>query len=261
MAVLNEIGSSNNEDSQMVGPALGNSSDQLLSSVFFGMIVFLILLAICWSISKFSMRGVGLDWADNRTSTQFLSKFFLSIPKGIGWSIVLRFLPLLILLPGFFIYSLIGEVNEDQISELVPKVETLISREALSNDPFYLFLNLSLVSFIVAGLREELWRGVSFYLLQKVFPEQINNKKGKAFMVVIVALIFGIGHLPQGIMGVLLTSVLGVGLGFLQIWHKSIWEATMAHGFFNATSFLLMAYGVDDLIKELNEQAPALFTF
>ena len=80
-------------------------------------------------------------------------------------------------------------------------------------------------------------------------------------MVVIVALIFGIGHLPQGIMGVLLTSVLGVGLGFLQIWHKSIWEATMAHGFFNATSFLLMAYGVDDLIKELNEQAPALFTF
>lgn len=260
MAVLNEFAATNLEEGQEMAPALGGNSQELLNSVLFGLIVFIILLAICWVCSRFTMRGVGLNWLESRTLNASFKKFFMSIFKGMGWSIVLRFLPLVVLLPGFFIFSLFTDVEQEQLSELVPKVETLISRDALSNDPFYLFLNLSLVSFVVAGLREELWRGVSFFLLQKLFPESLSGKWGKAIMILSVALIFGVGHLPQGIMGVLLTTVLGIGLGFLQVWHKSIWEATMAHGFFNATSFLLMAYGVDEFLQKLSEQAPALFS-
>jgi hypothetical protein len=38
----------------------------------------------------------------------------------------------------------------------------------------------------------------------------------------------------------MLTGLLGVMLGTIMIFHRSIWEAVLAHGFFNATSFLAM---------------------
>ena len=60
--------------------------------------------------------------------------------------------------------------------------------------------------------------------------------------IALVALIFGLAHLPQGVGGVGVTLVLGLGLGAIMLWHRSIWEAVLAHGCFDASSFVMAHY-------------------
>ena len=55
--------------------------------------------------------------------------------------------------------------------------------------------------------------------------------------VAIAAVIFGLGHLPQGWGGVAMTGALGLGLGWIIVRHQSAREAIFAHGFFDATTF------------------------
>jgi len=59
--------------------------------------------------------------------------------------------------------------------------------------------------------------------------------------VVLAAVVFGLGHWPQGLAGVALTGTLGLGLGAILLYHRSLWVAVLAHGFFDATSFALLA--------------------
>jgi membrane protease YdiL (CAAX protease family) len=70
--------------------------------------------------------------------------------------------------------------------------------------------------------------------------------------VTIAALVFGLGHLPQGWGGVAVTAAMGLGLGLIMVLHRSIWEAVLAHGFFNATTFGLLYL----LAKFFPEQLP-----
>ena len=56
----------------------------------------------------------------------------------------------------------------------------------------------------------------------------------------LTAVVFGLGHVSQGWGGVVLTTILGLGLGLILVWRRSFWEAVLAHGFFDATTFALM---------------------
>jgi membrane protease YdiL (CAAX protease family) len=136
--------------------------------------------------------------------------------------------------------ALMGDkVMEEKVQEYRPKIEAVIETDAL-NDPVYLALTLSLVSFVVAGLREELWRAGILAGLAGLFPAVFASRKGQFSAVLIAAVIFGIGHAPQGLGGVVLTGLLGIGLGAIMVWHRSIWVAVIAHGFFDATTFALL---------------------
>jgi membrane protease YdiL (CAAX protease family) len=99
---------------------------------------------------------------------------------------------------------------------------------------------LTLVSFVLAGLREELWRAGVLAGLIGLFPGQFSTNPRKFIAVALAAIVFGLGHLPQGWGGVGLTACLGMGLGVIMVLHKSIWEAVFAHGFFNAASFTML---------------------
>ncbi|MDB6109069.1 MAG: Abortive infection protein, partial [Pedosphaera sp.] len=56
----------------------------------------------------------------------------------------------------------------------------------------------------------------------------------------VAAVIFGLGHTAQGWSGVAITAFLGLGLGAIMLRHRSIWEAVIAHGFFDAGTFALL---------------------
>ena len=128
-----------------------------------------------------------------------------------------------------------------------PKVENVLNLEAL-RDPVYLITVVTLVSFVVAGLREELWRAGMMAALLALLPARWRNWRGQTVAITFAAVIFGLGHLPQGPAGVLLTGLLGLGLGGIMTFHRSLWIAVLAHGLFDATSFLgiwaLQHYGV-----------------
>jgi len=63
----------------------------------------------------------------------------------------------------------------------------------------------------------------------------------------VAAVIFGLGHLPQGVLAVAMTGLLGFGLGVIMVLHRSIWPAVIAHGMFDATSLALIPWALEKL--------------
>jgi membrane protease YdiL (CAAX protease family) len=43
----------------------------------------------------------------------------------------------------------------------------------------------------------------------------------------------------------LFAGLLGLGLGLIMVFHRSIWPAVLAHGFFDATSMALIPWAME----------------
>lgn len=98
---------------------------------------------------------------------------------------------------------------------------------------------------MVAGLREELWRASFLAGLRTLWPRQFGSKVGQVCAVFIAAIVFGMAHLSMGILAALFAGVLGAGLGLIMVFHRSIWPAVLAHGFFDATSMALLPWAME----------------
>jgi membrane protease YdiL (CAAX protease family) len=166
---------------------------------------------------------------------------------------------------------------EERFEQFRPKLESLLEFEALG-DPVYLLFAVTLLSFVTAGLREELWRAGFMSALRDLLPRSWwiprprvasegwwrwqTRRLGPTVLVAFLAsVVFGLGHLPQGPGGVVLTAVVGFILAMVMIGHRSLWAAVIAHGFFDASTFVLLAVIVrnketiqriaPDLLKQL----------
>ncbi len=210
------------------------------------------LLAV--SAENMALFGVlfGIVVAVGRPSRRELFALGTPDPKawalGLAYSAALRVGLAVVAVVGMTIAAAVLTAQGrplDSLAAARPQVETLLDPSAL-RDPVYLGISLTLVSFIVAGLREELWRAVVFAALLRLAPGWGGTVRRRLTVVAIAAVIFGLGHLPQGWGGVLLTGALGAGLGAILIVHRSLWIAVLAHGFFDATSFALIRW-VDEL--------------
>lgn len=161
---------------------------------------------------------------------------------GLGYSVALRvgigILALVAMVVAAAVLSAQGRPLES-LADARPRVENLLNPSALK-DPVYFLLSISVVSFVVAGLREELWRAVVFASLLRLKPQWNSSVPGRLVVIGVAAVVFGLGHLPQGWGGVVLTGILGAGLGSILLFHRSLWIAVLAHGFFDATSFVLI---------------------
>jgi membrane protease YdiL (CAAX protease family) len=165
---------------------------------------------------------------------------FLPWLRGAGYSLALRVAVGMAVVAGIAVYALFRPVNEATLQQMRPKVEVLVEPEAMVNSPLYLWLNLTVVSFVMAGLREELWRAGMLAAMRALWPGRFASVWGGVGASAIIAVAFGLGHAPQGWGAVGMTALLGFGLGAIMVVHRSIWDAVLAHGFFNATSFALL---------------------
>jgi membrane protease YdiL (CAAX protease family) len=207
---------------------LPGTSGELLQVAAVEMLMFSAMVGLALLFSKATWRQMLMNWKQGWTTLAY----------GAFYSVVLRLgialLTLLLLAP-----ILLNSKDTKAIEEFRPKTENLIDAKALE-DPIYLALTLTVISFVVAGFREELWRAGVLAGLRGAAPEFFSTRKGQYAAAVIAAVIFGLGHLPQGYGGAIMTGALGLGLGIIMVRHQSIWEAALAHGFFNATSFALI---------------------
>ncbi len=211
----------------LLAPDLSSAVRQLTS----GGIVFIAVFLIAWLLVRPSRRALYLE------KPVSIATFAL----GFLWSIALRMGVagvLLIFLLVFQIFQPSGTFEPP--AALRPKVENLLDPQALS-DPLYLIFMLTAVSFLFAGLREELWRAAMIAFLIPLLQRRIGTRPAEWTAMCLVAVIFGLAHMPQGWGGVFLTGLLGLGLGSILIGRRSLAEATLAHGFFDATSFALLA--------------------
>ena len=176
---------------------------------------------------------------------------WLVVPLGIGYSVALR-LGLAVGLGIIGAVMVIARiVSPEQIQDFFtanrPDVESLVDVSALRRNPLYFWLTVTLVSFVVAGLREELWRAGVLAGMRRLWPRYFGSTRGQIVAVALAAVVFGLGHLPQGALAVALTGFLGLGLGLIMVLHKSIWPAVVAHGMFDAATFALLPFAMEQL--------------
>jgi membrane protease YdiL (CAAX protease family) len=171
---------------------------------------------------------------------------FMPVLLGIGYSGALRLiLGLLIILAGIVlisIHAMTPNSLQNFFSTNRPGVETLIDVSAMRNNPVYFWLTLTVVSFVVAGLREELWRSAFLAGMKALWPQHFGSRAGQIGAIIISSVVFGFAHLALGALAACLAGLIGIGLGLIMIFHRSIWPAVIAHGLFDATTMALLPW-------------------
>lgn len=173
------------------------------------------------------------------------------LPLGIAYSVALR---IVVGLLAALVISLLLKShlsNAGSVSEFMssnrPDVERMVDVGAMRNNPTYHWLTITLISFVVAGLREELWRIGTLAALRALWPGLFGSRGGQVAGVIVIALFFGAAHYPMGFFAACLAGLLGLFLGGIMLMHQSIWPAVIAHGFFDATSMALLPYALETI--------------
>ena len=173
------------------------------------------------------------------------------MPLGIVYSIAIR-IGLGLVAMAVVAILLAAQVSTPEALEKFasanrPDVETLVSVPALQNNPSYYWLTVTLVSFVVAGLREEVWRAGTLAAMRALWPRTFGSRGGQCMAVMLIAVVFGAMHLSMGPIAAALAGVLGCFLGLIIVLHRSVWPAVIAHGLFDAATFAILPWALEKL--------------
>jgi membrane protease YdiL (CAAX protease family) len=119
--------------------------------------------------------------------------------------------------------------------------------------PFASILPLALF----VGLWEEIvFRGFLLGRLRVAFRGVPGTwDRGTVVAILVVGILFGLGHGYQGLLGLVQTSAVGMALGALTVWRKSLWPAVIAHLTIDTIGLValkILKPLVDDLAKKGN---------
>lgn len=229
--------------SPLHGPALTHSVPGLIYVCAVQIAIFAVLLLLAWLASRASSEELLLSWRPG----------FWVVPLGLAYSFALRIALLAVGLMVVMILLLTRVVSSKSLEHFsrtnAPDVEALVDVAALRHDPVYFALTLTLVSFVLGGLREELWRGAFLAGFRRLWPRHFGGRLGEMKAVLVASVLFGAAHSIQGPIAVVMTGLLGIGLGAIMVFHRSIWPAVFAHGFFDAASIAAIPLVMDQLQK------------
>ena len=170
-------------------------------------------------------------------------------PLGVAYSIAIRLGLVVVAVVVIAMLAATQTVKPEQVQEYVnanrPDVESLVSVPALRDNPAYFWLTITLVSFIVAGLREEMWRSGTLAAMRVLWPRMFGSRPGQCVAVAIIAIAFGTMHIRMGILAAVAAGILGLFLGLIIVFHRSIWPAVIAHGLFDATSMAVLPWWIE----------------
>ena len=220
-------------------PALTSSTRGLLIVCGVQLVLFLIFFLPSWLASRASTEELLLRWRPG----------WSAVPLGIGYSVAIRLIVGIVVLTVIYLLLAAGLLARESIHELLTTqhsaVEKLVDVAALRNNPAYFWLTITFNSFVVAGLREELWRSGTLAAMRALWPNVFGGRDGQLAAVALIALLFGAGHLGMGMLAAAAAGLLGFLLGAIMVIHKSIWPAVIAHGFFDATTFALLPWSFE----------------
>ncbi len=228
-------------------PALSTGVAGLMIVCAVELIIFAVVFGLAWLASRISADELRCRWRGG----------FWTVPLGIGYSVAIRLAVGLVI--GMIGAALvITHVTSSQglqefFSANRPNVAAVVDIDALRANPVYFWLTLTLVSFVLGGLREEIWRSAFLAGMRGLWPRRFGSRGGQIAAAGAAAVIFGVGHLVQGPVAMGLTALLGFGLGVIMILHRSIWPAVIAHGVFDATSLALLPWVADKLPQVIGQ--------
>ena len=214
-----------------VSPSLGLLFDCAVEMTQFGLV-----FGLAFFLSRVTPEELLLRWRGSIKPLWLGAAYAIGLRLTVGF--LIRFM--------FFILMVAGIMAPYQMLDIGAAhssgVERIVSTTALHQDTVFLWLSLTLTSFIFAAMAEELWRAAFFAGVKALWPQSFKSRLGQVGVVAFAAIIFGFGHTLQGSLAVLHAGLMGFGFGLIMIFHRSIWPAVIAHGLFDATSMAMMAY-------------------
>lgn len=223
------------------GPAFSSNPRSLLIVCGLDITFFFLVFALGWFASRASREELLLRWRPG----------WWVVPLGFGYAVAIRLALLVVVMVVVVILLTTGAFTPETLQEFAganrPKVETLVSIPALQHDSSYFWLMVTLVSFVVGGLREEIWRGATLAALRALWPQAFASRSGQFLAVTLIAVLFGSMHLGMGLIAAILAGVVGWFLGMIMVLHRSIWPAVIAHGLFDATTFAVLPWAMEKL--------------
>jgi membrane protease YdiL (CAAX protease family) len=215
-------------------PALTNNTRGWLIVCTVNLALFSILFALGWLASRASRQDLLFNWRPG----------WWVVPLGICYSIAIRFAVGLVIFLLVCVLLVSGLLGRESLSEFFnssrPNVEALIDVSALRTNRAYFWLTVTFGSFVVAGLREEMWRAGTLAAMRALWPATFGGRDGQFAAIALIAIVFGVAHLSMGMLAAAAATLLGLFLGIIMVVHRSIWPAVVAHGFFDATTFALL---------------------
>jgi membrane protease YdiL (CAAX protease family) len=218
-------------------PALSNEPGRLLLVCAVELAAFGLIFGLAWYASRASRDDLLLRWRGKATP----------ILLGIGYSVALRIAVIMLAVGAIAVLVLTNVISPNAIKNFATDVDAVVDVAAMRNNPVYFWLVLTVVSFVVAGLREELWRSAFLAGTKALWPKHFGSRAGQVAAVAIASVLFGVGHLAIGPAAVIFAMLLGFGLGLIMVWHRSIWPAVFAHGMFDAMSMALIPWAAETL--------------
>ncbi|MEY2407727.1 MAG: protease family protein [Verrucomicrobiota bacterium] len=226
---------------ESTGPALSRSTRGLLIVSAIELLSFALILGLAWIFSRATRDDLLLRWRDGVWPIPLAALYSVGLRFAVGIAVMIGYVAFLILRGGNL------ETMEKSVMNNRPQIEAMVDMDALRDNPAYFWLTITLVSFVLAGLREELWRSAFLAGLRALWPRRFSSRGGQILAVGVASLFFGIAHLRMGLLAVGMTTLLGFGLGVIMVLHRSIWPAVMAHGLFNATTFAILPWLAEKL--------------
>ncbi len=217
-------------------PALSHTAGGLLVVCGFQLLIFGIVLGLALMASRASQDELLLRWRQG----------FLTVPLGIAYSVAIRLAVGIVMMAAVIALMLTHVMTAQSIHHFLatnrPDLKAVVDISAMQQNPLYYWLTLTVVSFVLAGLREEMWRSAFLAGLRNLWPRSFGSRAGQIRAVAVASVLFGIAHLAMGWIAVVFAWLLGFGLGLIMVLHRSIWPAVIAHGMFDATSLALLPW-------------------
>ncbi len=201
-------------------------------------LIIVLLIIVCANLSGFisfnetpllflfgwlslSLRGMGWRAVGLKRPARWRRTLLLGLEVGIVCQLFTLLLPLLVSLTG-------QAIDLSRFSPLVGNVSLLL-------------LMLARVWTLTVFGEELAYRG---YLMNRVAELAGGSSMAWAVSLVFVSVLFGVGHMYQGVSGAVAAALGGLVYGALYLWTgRNLWAPIIAHGVFDTTAFLLIYWG------------------
>lgn len=135
---------------------------------------------------------------------------------------------------GILIFIMDTFITDPLLNAVMPKSAVQgIDMSKLFNNSSYVIIFL-FIGVFKGGFSEELWRIFILTRFEKTF-----GKSGLIFALILSSIIFGIGHLYQGLSGMISISLIGFLYALVYLRKRSALEAVLAHATENTVSIII----------------------
>lgn len=195
--------------------------DRLFRAASLKVVIILPVIALFLWLGREHPRSIGLGVAIENADPGFRSRRGSAIRAALVPGVLLG--TVIFVLVNFLFGPLVNAVlprNDPSLAHLFKDVRQL---------PLWLFL-----SWAPGGLTEEVERIFTLTRFEKLW-----GRGGLWVGLVLSSVMFGIGHLYQGVGGVIQTGAAGLLYALVYLRRRSAWEAVIAHGCYDSIGVII----------------------